>query len=51
MLALAVLIGGHHIGWGLAVLPVWVLLISVFILVDIRRRQEANVKTLDNICW
>jgi hypothetical protein len=34
MLALAVLIGGHHIGWSLAVLPVWVLLISVYILMD-----------------
>ena len=34
LLALAVLIGGHYIGWSLAVLPVWVLLISVYILMD-----------------
>jgi hypothetical protein len=34
LLALAVLISGHYIGWSLAVLPVWVLLISVYILMD-----------------
>jgi hypothetical protein len=32
MLALAILIGGHHIGWSLAVLPAWVLLISVYLI-------------------
>jgi hypothetical protein len=34
MPALAVLIGGHYIGWRLAVLPIWVLLISLHILLD-----------------
>jgi hypothetical protein len=34
LLALVVLIGGHSIGWSLAVLPVWVLAISVYILMD-----------------
>jgi hypothetical protein len=34
LLALTVLIGGNYIGWGLAVLPVWVLMISVYILMD-----------------
>ena len=33
-LALVVLFGGHYIGWSLAVLPVWVLLISIHILMD-----------------
>jgi len=34
LLALAILIGSHYIGWSLAVLPVWVLLISIYILMD-----------------
>lgn len=34
LLALMVLIGGQNIGWSLAVLPVWVLMISVYILMD-----------------
>jgi len=34
LLALIVLIGGQNIGWSLAVLPVWVLVISVYILMD-----------------
>ena len=34
LLALTVLIGGHYIGWSLAVLPVWVLMISGYILMD-----------------
>jgi hypothetical protein len=34
LLALAVLISSHYIGWSLAVLPAWVLLISVYILMD-----------------
>lgn len=34
LLALTVLIGGQYIGWSLAVLPVWVLVISVYILMD-----------------
>jgi hypothetical protein len=34
LLALTVLIGGHYIGWSLTVLPVWVLMISVYILMD-----------------
>lgn len=34
LLALTVLLGGHYIGWSLAVLPVWVLMISGYILID-----------------
>lgn len=34
LLALTVLFGGHRIGWSLAVLPVWVLMISGYILID-----------------
>ena len=34
VLALTVLIGGQYIGWSLAVLPVWVLVISGHILMD-----------------
>jgi hypothetical protein len=34
LLALTVLIAGHYIGWSLAVLPVWVLMISGHILMD-----------------
>jgi len=34
LLALIVLIVGHYIGWSLAVLPVWVLMISGYILMD-----------------
>ncbi len=40
-LALIVLIGGHYIGWSLTVLPVWVLMISVYILID----NLTNVRT------
>ena len=34
LLALTVLFGGQYIGWSLAVLPVWVLMISGYILMD-----------------
>ncbi len=33
-LALTVLLGGQYIGWGLAVLPVWVIMLSAYILID-----------------
>ncbi len=39
LLALALLAGSYYVGWSLAVMPVWVLLVSVFILVDNLRRQ------------
>jgi len=38
LLALAILVGSYYVGWSLAVLPVWVLLVSVFILMDNLRR-------------
>jgi hypothetical protein len=38
LLALAVLVGSYYVGWSLVVLPVWVLLISTFILIDNLRR-------------
>jgi len=34
LLALTVLLGGQYIGWSLAVLPVWVFMISGYILMD-----------------
>ena len=39
LLALAVLVGSYYVGWSFAVLPVWVLLISAFILIDNLRRR------------
>lgn len=38
LLALAVLLGSYYVGWSLAVLPVWVLLVSAYILMDNLRR-------------
>ena len=37
-LALLLLVGSYHIGWSFAILPAWVLLISVHILADNLRR-------------
>ena len=39
LLAFLLLIGSYQIGWSFAVLPVWVLLISLYILMDNLRRQ------------
>jgi hypothetical protein len=39
LLALILLIGSYYISWSFAVLPVWVLLISAYILIDNLRRQ------------
>ena len=39
LLASVLLIGSYYIGWSFAVLPIWVLLISVYILVDNLRRR------------
>ena len=39
VLALAVLVGSYYVSWSLVVLPVWVLLISTFILIDNLRRS------------
>lgn len=39
LLALVLLIGSYYIGWSFAVLPVWVLLISIHILMDNLRRR------------
>jgi hypothetical protein len=38
LLALILLIGSYYINWGFAVLPIWVFLISVYILMDNLRR-------------
>ncbi len=38
LFALLLLTGSYYVGWSIAVLPVWVLLISVYILVDNLRR-------------
>jgi hypothetical protein len=40
LLALVLLIGSYHIGWSFALLPAWVLLISVHILMDNLRRHQ-----------
>ena len=40
LLALVLLIGSYYIGWGFAVLPVWVFLMSVHILMDNLRRPQ-----------
>lgn len=39
LLASAVLIGSYYVGWSFAVLPVWVLLVSAYILMDNLRRS------------
>jgi len=40
VLALVLLIGSYYIGWSFAVLPLWVLLLSVQILIDNLRRSD-----------
>lgn len=39
LLALAVLVSSYYVGWSLAVLPVWVLLFSIYILIDNLRQR------------
>ncbi len=39
LLALVLLVGSYYINWGAAILPIWVLVISVYILVDNLRRH------------
>jgi hypothetical protein len=39
VLALAVLVGSYYVGWSLVVLPAWVLLVSVYILIDTLRTK------------
>jgi len=41
-LALVLLFGSFYIGWGLLVLPVWVLLISIYILIDKLQRTSES---------
>ena len=41
VLALVLLIGSYYVSWSFAVLPVWVLLVSVYILFDNLGRQPA----------
>jgi hypothetical protein len=38
LLALVLLVGSYYISWSFAVLPVWVFLISIYILIDNLRR-------------
>jgi hypothetical protein len=40
MLASVLLLGSYYISWSIAVLPAWVLLISVYIMIDNFRRPE-----------
>jgi hypothetical protein len=37
-LALILLLGGYYIMWGFVVLPIWVFMISAYILIDALRR-------------
>ncbi len=48
LLALTILIVGHYIGWSLAVLPVWVLMISGYILMDNLVRTPRSVSGNDD---
>ena len=41
VLALILLLGSYYISWSIAVLPLWVLLLSVYILIDNFRRPVA----------
>jgi len=43
VLALILLLGSYYIPWSIAVLPLWVLLLSVYILIDNYRRPGALV--------
>ncbi len=40
LLAIILLIGSYYIGWSFVVLPVWVFLISIYILIDNLTRQR-----------
>jgi hypothetical protein len=40
VLALAILIGSYYIAWSFAVLPVWVFLISLYVLIDNLRQHQ-----------
>jgi hypothetical protein len=40
LLALILLIGSYYISWSFAFLPIWVLLISIYILIDNLARQQ-----------
>jgi hypothetical protein len=43
LLALILLLGSYYISWSFAVLPVWVFLISIYILIDnLGRQQKAD---------
>jgi hypothetical protein len=43
LLALVLLMGSYYISWSFAVLPVWVFLISIYILIDnLGRQQKAD---------
>ncbi|MGE3745491.1 MAG: hypothetical protein AB7G25_07260, partial [Sphingomonadaceae bacterium] len=40
VLALVILIGSYSIAWSFAVLPVWVFLISLYVLIDNLRQHQ-----------
>src|SRR6201991_766501 len=42
VLACILLIGSYHLGWSIAVLPIWVFLLSIYILIHNLRRQQAD---------
>ena len=43
LLALILLVGSYYISWSFAVLPVWVFLVSIYILIDnLGRQQKAD---------
>ena len=46
-LALVLLLGSYYISWSIALLPLWVLLLSVYVLFDNLRRPQAVVDESD----
>ncbi|MEA2821999.1 MAG: hypothetical protein QOJ86_4003 [Bradyrhizobium sp.] len=42
VLACVLLIGSYHLSWSIAVLPIWVFLLSIYILLHNLRRQQGD---------
>jgi L-asparagine transporter-like permease len=46
VLACVLLIGSYYLSWTIAVLPIWVFLLSIYILIHNLRRQQED----DQVC-
>jgi hypothetical protein len=46
MISTSTLLSGRYIDWNLLVIPLWVLLISIYILVDNLRRPSQTAATM-----